>query len=95
MSRMLENPIQCPDDLDYLSSFNEYLFNNNPNNEPSDDWDYLQHIKSGKQYAPYSRYEIKECQQEVAERLAAEAAHTEIVNCEELRIKTFYKTRRA
>ena len=88
-----DNPIQCPDDLDYLSSFNEHLLNNNPNNEPSDDWDYLQHIKSGKQYAPYSRKEIKECQFEVKQRLADQAAHNAEVDREVERMRKFYANR--
>lgn len=90
MKYLADNPIQCPDDLDYLSSFNEHLLNNNPNNEPSDDWDYLQHIKSGKQYAPYSRNEIKECQYEVEQRAKRDAA----VNREHQRLNAYYANRR-
>lgn len=94
MSRMLENPIQCPDDLDYLSSFNEHLLNNNSANESYDDWDYLQHVKKGRHLAGYSRNEIKECQFEVEQRLADKAAHNAAVNREVERMRKFYANRR-
>ena len=85
-----DNPIQCPDDLDYLSSFNEHLLNNNPANEPSDDWDYLQHMKEGQHLAGYSRDEIKECQFEVKQRAKRDAA----VNREHERLNAYYANRR-
>jgi len=84
------NPIQCPDDLEHLSSFNEHLLNNNPATEPSDDWDYLQHVKKGQHLAGYSRDEIKECQLEVEQRAKRDAA----VNREHQRLDAYYANRR-
>ena len=94
MNRMLQNPIQCPDDLDYLSSFNEHLLNNNPANEPSDDWDYLQHVKKGQHLAGYSRDEIKECQFEVEQRLADQAAQNAQISRDVESMRKFYANRR-
>lgn len=73
-SDLLDHPIQCPEDAPGMTCYDWHMLDNNPNNEPSDDWDYIKHIAQGNQYAPYSRNEIKECQKEVKQRLAAEAA---------------------
>ena len=94
MNRMLENPIQCPDDLEHLSSFNEHLCNDHSANEPSDDWDYLQHMKEGQHLAAYSRNEIKECQLEVEQRLADQAAQNAEISRDVESMRKFYANRR-
>lgn len=94
MSRMLENPIQCPDDLEHLSSFNEHLCNDYSANEPSDDWDYLQHVKEGQHLAAYSRNEIKECKFEVEQRLADQAAQNAEISRDVESMRKFYANRR-
>jgi len=74
MNTLLDHPIQCPEDEPGMTCYDWHMRDNNPNNEPSDDWDYIKHIEQGNQYAAYTRDEIKECQKEVKQRLAAEAA---------------------
>jgi hypothetical protein len=75
MARMLENPIQCPDDLDGYSYFNRMLARRAFDCEPSDDFDQAKHDREGHHLLGYTDAEIKECQIEVATRLAAQAAH--------------------
>lgn len=90
MNNLPDNPIQCPDDLEHLSAFNEHLLNDHSASEPSDDWNYLQHVKEGQHLAGYSRKEIKECQFEVEQRAKRDAA----VNREHERLNAYYANRR-
>ena len=63
-----DHPIQCPDDLNHLSSFNAYLMDNNPANEPCDDWSV-----DSNNLPPVSPTEVAEMQHEVEARLNREA----------------------
>ena len=68
MKQLPDHPIQCPDDLNYLSSFDAYLMDNNPANEPCDDWSV-----DSNNLPPVSPTEVAEMQHEVKERLNREA----------------------
>ena len=63
-----DHPIQCPDDLNYLSRFDDFLWNNNPANEPCDDWSV-----DSNNLPPVSPIEVAEMQHEVEARLNREA----------------------
>lgn len=68
MKPLPDHPIQCPDDLNYFSSFDDCLWNNNPANEPCDDWSV-----DSNNLPPVSPAEVAEMQHEVKERLKREA----------------------
>mgnify|MGYP003640795659 CR=1 FL=1 len=94
MNNLPDNPIQCPDDLEHLSAFNEHLCNDHSASEPSDDWNYLQHVKEGQHLAGYSRKEIKECQFEVEQRLADQAAQNAEIERDVENMRKFYANTR-
>jgi hypothetical protein len=68
MKQLPDHPIQCPDDLDHLSRFDDFLWNNNPANEPCDDWSV-----DSNNLSPVSPTEVAEMQHEVEARLNREA----------------------
>ena len=68
MKQLPDHPIQCPDDLNYLSRFDDFLWNNNPANEPCDDWSV-----DSNNLPPVSPTEVAEMQHEVEARLNREA----------------------
>ena len=72
MSRMLQNPIQCPDDDNDLSCYEWHLIDNNPSNEPSDDPYLLDAIKRSRiesdNQPPLTRFEIIEAQSAALKR---------------------------
>jgi hypothetical protein len=85
-----DNPIQCPDDLEHLSCFNQRLARRAHDCEPTDDFDLAKHEREGSHLAGYSRKEIKECQYEVERRAKRDAA----VNREHERLNAYYANRR-
>ena len=88
-----DNPIQCPDDLEHLSCFNQRLARRAHDCEPTDDFDLAKHEREGSHLAGYSRKEIKVCQFEVKQRLADQAAHNAEVDREVERMRKFYANR--
>ena len=68
MSRMLQNPIQCPDDDNDLSCYEWHLIDNDPMNEPSDDallCDVIRHSRFvSDNLPPVTSIQIKQAQQD-------------------------------
>ena len=94
MKHLADNPIQCPDDLDHYSCFNQLLARRDYDCEPPDDFDLAKHEREGRHLAAYSRDAIKECQYEVKQRLADQAEHNAKVNREVERMRKLYANTR-
>ena len=90
----MDNPIQCPDDLNHYSSYSQRLARREYDCEPPDDFDLAKHQREGRHLAAYSRDAIKECQYEVKQRLADKAAHNAKVNREVERMRKLYANTR-
>ena len=94
MKHLADHPIQCPDDLEHYSCFNQRLARRDYDCEPPEDFDLAKHQREGRHLAAYSRDEIKECQYEVKQRLADQAARNAKVDREVERMRKLYANRR-
>ena len=64
-------PDNPADDLDYHIELQNRLIGYAPQEtEPSDDWNYLEHLKTGEHLSGYTREEFQECLEEVKQRNA-------------------------
>ena len=62
-------PDNPADDLDYHIELQERLLGYAPQQtEPSDDWNYLEHLKTGQHLSGYTYEEFQECLEEVKQR---------------------------
>jgi hypothetical protein len=89
----MDNPIQCPDDLNHYSSYSQRLARREYDCEPPDDFDLAKHEREGRHLAAYSRNAIKECQYEVKQRLADQAARNAKVESDVASMRKFYANR--
>lgn len=71
MSSIYDLPDNPANDLDYHIELQERLLGYTPQQtEPSDDWNYLEHLKTGEHLSGYTYEEFKECLEEVKQRKA-------------------------